>query len=30
MWKTSSTFRVDVENGETVVNPSGGNNPELN
>src|SRR5438876_8644066 len=30
MWKTSSTFRVDVENGETVVTPSGGNNPELN
>jgi ATP-dependent Clp protease ATP-binding subunit ClpC len=30
MWKTSSTFRVDVENGETVVSPSGGNNPELN
>src|SRR6266850_7316602 len=30
MWKTSPTFRVDVENGETVVTPSGGNNPELN
>src|SRR6267143_200745 len=30
MWKTSSSFRIDVENGETVVKSSGGNNPELN
>jgi ATP-dependent Clp protease ATP-binding subunit ClpA len=30
MWKTASSFRVDVENGETVVKPSGGGIPKLN
>jgi ATP-dependent Clp protease ATP-binding subunit ClpA len=30
MWKQSSRFRVDVENGETVVKPEGGTNPEFN
>jgi ATP-dependent Clp protease ATP-binding subunit ClpA len=30
MWKTSSSFRVDVENGETVVKAVEGNNPKLN
>jgi ATP-dependent Clp protease ATP-binding subunit ClpA len=30
MWKESSSFRVDVENDETVVMPSDGSNPELN
>ena len=30
MWKESSSFRVDVENGETVVKPSDSSNPELN
>src|SRR6266404_3177646 len=30
MWKESSSFRVDVEDGETVVKPSDGSNPELN
>ncbi len=30
MWKSSSSFRIDVENGETVVKSSGGNIPELN
>ena len=30
MWKTSSQFSVDVENGEVVVKPEGGSNPGLN
>ena len=30
MWKTSSSFMVDVENGEMVVKPNGGSKPELN
>jgi hypothetical protein len=30
MWKTASSFRVDVENGETVVKANEGNNPQLN
>ena len=30
MWKNSSRFSVDVEDGEVVVKPAGGNNPELN
>jgi ATP-dependent Clp protease ATP-binding subunit ClpA len=30
MWKTSSRFSVDVENGEVVVKPEGGSNPVLN
>jgi hypothetical protein len=30
MWKTSSSFRVDVENGEIVVKPDGGSKPEFN
>jgi len=30
MWKTSTSFRVDVENGETTVKPVEGNNPKLN
>jgi ATP-dependent Clp protease ATP-binding subunit ClpA len=30
MWKQASSFRVDVENGETVVKPSGGGIPKLN
>jgi hypothetical protein len=30
MWKTSSRFSVDLEEGEIVVKPSGGNIPELN
>jgi hypothetical protein len=30
MWKTSSTFLVDVEDGETVVKPDAGNKAGLN
>jgi ATP-dependent Clp protease ATP-binding subunit ClpA len=30
MWKTSSRFSVDVENGEVAVKPEGGSNPVLN
>ena len=30
MWKTATSFRVDVENGETVVKANEGNNPQLN
>src|SRR5258707_4272319 len=30
MWKTSSTFRVDAEDGETVVTTDVGTKPELN
>src|SRR5258705_13771687 len=30
MWKTSSTFRVDGEDGETVVTTDVGTKPELN
>src|SRR5687767_705034 len=30
MWKTSSRFSVDLEDGEVVVKPAGGSNPELN
>jgi len=30
MWKLSSRFSVDVENGEVVVKPAGGSNPVLN
>ena len=30
MWKQASSFRVDVENGETVVKPNGGGIPKLN
>src|SRR5829696_3089798 len=30
MWKTSSSFKVDVENGETVVKPNDGSKPEFN
>ena len=30
MWSTSTSFRVDVENGETVVKAVEGNNPKLN
>ncbi|HEY6806308.1 MAG TPA: ATP-dependent Clp protease ATP-binding subunit [Pyrinomonadaceae bacterium] len=30
MWKTSTSFRVDVENGETIVKAVEGNNPKLN
>src|SRR5262245_38499255 len=30
MWKTSSRFLVDVEDGETVVKPDGGNKAALN
>src|SRR5687768_8833656 len=30
MWKTSSRFRVDVDNGEVVVTPDGGSKPEFN
>src|SRR6266496_3528862 len=30
MGKTAASFRVEVENGETVVKPSDGSNPELN
>ena len=30
MWKTGSSFLVDVENGETVVKTTAGNKPELN
>jgi ATP-dependent Clp protease ATP-binding subunit ClpA len=30
MWKTSSRFSVDVEEGEIVVKPTGGSIPELN
>ena len=30
MWKSSSSFRVDVENGEVVVKPDGASKPEFN
>jgi ATP-dependent Clp protease ATP-binding subunit ClpA len=30
MWKTASGFRVDLENGETVVKPDSGTNVRLN
>ena len=30
MWKTASSFQVDVENGEPVVKPAVPNKPELN
>jgi ATP-dependent Clp protease ATP-binding subunit ClpA len=30
MWKTASSFLVDVENGETVVKTTAANKPELN
>ena len=30
MWKNSSSFLVDVENGETVVKTASANKPELN
>jgi ATP-dependent Clp protease ATP-binding subunit ClpA len=30
MWKTSTSFHIDVENGETVVKPNGANKPQLN
>jgi ATP-dependent Clp protease ATP-binding subunit ClpA len=30
MWKTASNFLVDVEDGETVVKPDGGNKAGLN
>jgi ATP-dependent Clp protease ATP-binding subunit ClpA len=30
MWKTSSQFTVDLENGEVIVKPEGGGNPGLN
>ena len=30
MWKTATSFRVDTENGETVVKANEGNNPQLN
>jgi ATP-dependent Clp protease ATP-binding subunit ClpC len=30
LWKTSSRFTVEVENGETVVKPEGAPKPEFN
>jgi len=30
LWKTSSNFKVDVEDGEVVVKPNGGAKPEFN
>ena len=30
LWKTSSSFKVDVEDGEVVVKPNGGSKPEFN
>ena len=30
LWKTSSSFRVDVEDGEVVVKPNGVSKPEFN
>jgi ATP-dependent Clp protease ATP-binding subunit ClpC len=30
MWKTASSFSVDVENGEAVVKAAAPNKPELN
>jgi ATP-dependent Clp protease ATP-binding subunit ClpA len=30
LWKTSSSFKVDVENNEVVVKPNGGSKPEFN
>jgi hypothetical protein len=30
LWKTSSRFRVDVENGEVTVKPAEGPKPEFN
>jgi len=30
LWKTASSFKVDVENGEVVVKPTDGYKPEFN
>ena len=30
LWKTASSFKVDVENGEVVVKPADGYNPQFN
>ncbi len=30
LWKTASSFRVDVDNGEVVVKPADGYKPEFN
>jgi ATP-dependent Clp protease ATP-binding subunit ClpA len=30
LWKTSSSFKVDVEDDEVVVKPNGGSKPEFN
>ena len=30
LWKTASFFKVDVENGEVVVKPADGYNPQFN
>jgi ATP-dependent Clp protease ATP-binding subunit ClpA len=30
LWKTASSFKVDVENGEVVVKPADGYKPEFN
>jgi hypothetical protein len=30
MWKTATSFAVEVENGETVVRPQTGPNAKLN
>ena len=30
LWKTAASFKVDVENGEVVVKPTGGFNPQFN
>jgi ATP-dependent Clp protease ATP-binding subunit ClpA len=30
LWKTSASFRVDVDNGEVVVKPTDGYKPEFN
>ena len=30
LWKTASSFKVDVENGEVTVKPTDGYNPQFN
>ncbi len=30
LWKSSSSFKVDAEDGETVVRPNDGSKPEFN
>jgi hypothetical protein len=30
LWKTASSFKVDVEDGEVVVKPTDGYKPEFN